>query len=171
MLKTFTAKALLAPALAASLALGTMAAPAQADTDDTVRAIAGIAALALIIGAANRNNNNDGASSVTSSNTNQRVYGTVTTAPTWTSKSAAQRRPLPETCIRSVHTERGPRTVYGARCLNSNYIFASFLPDQCRVGVRMTNGKVRPAYATKSLRREGWKVQNGVRYERFADFD
>lgn len=173
MLKAFMTKSLLVPVLAGALALGTTAAPARAD-NDAAKVIAGLAALALIAGAIERNTNDKPA--VTSNNrpvthSNRPVYGTVTQAPTWSSTNAAKRRALPEQCIRTVNTNRGLRTVYAQRCLNKSYSFANFLPQECRVNIRTANNRLRPAYVTQCLRRDGWKVHQGRHYQRFASND
>ena len=174
MLKAFTTKTLLVPVLAGALALGTTAVPVRAD-NDAAKVIAGIAALALIAGAIERNTNDKPAVSSNNNRTynhnNLPVYGTVTNAPNWSSTNAAKRRALPERCVRTVQTNRGLRTVYGARCLNNNYSFSNFLPQECRVSVRVANNRLRPAYATHCLRRDGWKVHQGRHYQRFASND
>lgn len=173
----FASKTLFAPVLAGSLALGSITAPASADPEDTVRAIAGIAALALIVGAINDNDNNNRKNTTVARHnhntytTNNRIYGTVTNAPNWTSTSAAKRRVLPERCIRTVRTNNGLRTVYGNRCLQRNFNFANFLPENCKVRIRTGENRIRSAYATRCLRRDGWKVHNGNRYPRFASND
>lgn len=177
MLKTFAAKALIVPALATALTLGSMTTPARADTDDTVRAILGIAALAAIANSVSKRNNNDNtvSNNATYGNANHGdVYGSLVgpnKAPNWSNPNAAKRRPLPEKCLRTVRTSNGLRTVYGAHCLSNNYNFADFLPRNCRVNIRVNNNRLRPAYATQCLRRDGWKVQNGHNHPRFANND
>jgi len=166
MFKSFT-KLALSGATALSLALTPMSAQAAPDGEDVAKTLAGLAVLGIIASIASDRNNSR--SSTTTATTNrlgsingprgQRVIDGEISRPNNTSdpKRKYKRVRLPDNCVRILRTSNGNRTVYGQRCLNRNYMFASQLPERCERQVR-TNGRVRTFYMARCLDRLGWKV-------------
>jgi len=152
----------IAVVVAASLALsGLSATTAQAGNRDVARAIAGIAAVAIIAGALNDRNK-------------RRTHGKVTRrydpAPVVTPRSLprrAQRRALPRHCMIRAQSRHGqPRRVFGKRCLNRNYTFTDSLPRACAVRIsgqgRHGNHRhgthKRAGYSAGCLRQHGYHL-------------
>lgn len=158
-----------AGALAAMFAVP---APAQADADDVARAIAGIAAVAIIAKAID--NRSDRSGSAVTAASNGRVVEYATGTPDRRRiidgrisrydgyKSGKKRRgykklALPNRCLRVIETRRGSRYGYGDRCLQRNYRHANKLPNDCETRVRTRNG-VRTIFGARCLARDGWRV-------------
>ncbi len=143
-------------------------APASADGDDVAKAIVGIAAIAIIARAIDRRKDRDDLTTVGS-----RRLGSVDRYDGRRGIDGRNRRydnrhgpkarrgykkhALPRRCLRVVETSRGDRQVYGARCVNRNFRFASKLPERCETVVRTRRG-FRTVYGARCLRRDGWKV-------------
>ena len=151
-------------ALAGSLA---MPAPAHADTSDVARALAGIAAIALIAKAIDDRRDRKRSSGITAGNLGsyeqydgRRVIdGTIRRHDRHLRRGGhgIKKHPLPQACLRVIETSRGDRLAYGARCVNRNFRFASRLPERCETVVRTPRG-FRTVYGARCLRRDGWKV-------------
>ncbi|MDD9923869.1 MAG: hypothetical protein OXQ92_16550 [Boseongicola sp.] len=152
-----------------AIALGmAVPAPAQADSDDLAKWIAGAAALAIIAKAIDdRNDRKKAAASAHrrsveqySTYDNRRIIdGTIRPyhKNRDTKIKAARNKPLPRTCLRVIETNRGERLGYQSRCLERNYRYADRLPRSCETIVR-TNGRFQSIYGARCLRRDGWKV-------------
>ena len=157
-----------------SVALGTTTvSPAQADSDDLAKAILGIAAVAIIAKSVDdrkdrrRANAREAEATVGASrlgslerpHAGRTLQGTISRFDRHGPKPRRgyKKTPLPQSCLRIVNTLRGERVVYGARCLDRNFRFASKLPDRCEIAVR-TNRGVRTVYGERCLRREGWNI-------------
>ncbi|MEK6217479.1 MAG: hypothetical protein N2B03_09735 [Boseongicola sp.] len=143
-------------------------APARADGDDIAKAIAGIAAIAIIAKALDRRKDRDNLTTIGSRRLGsvERYDGRRTidgTIRRYDNKRGPKARrgykkhALPRSCLRVVDTSRGDRLVYGARCVNRNFKFASKLPERCETAVRTGRG-YRTVYGARCLRRDGWKV-------------
>ena len=69
----------------------------------------------------------------------------------------ADRKLLPGQCLRSFDTRRGTVVMFGKRCLENNYRFASRLPQFCAQRVKTRNGK-RRGYDARCLRQDGYRL-------------
>lgn len=166
MFKSFT-KLALSGATAMSLALTPMSAQAAPDGEDIAKTLAGLAVLGVIASIASDRNNSRSSRTTTTTNyqnlisgpKGRRIIDGEVSRPNNTSdvKRKYKRVRLPDSCVRILRTSNGNQTVYGQRCLNRNYMFASQLPEQCERQVR-TNGRVRTFYLARCLDRRGWKV-------------
>lgn len=152
-------------ALAGSLAIP---APAAAETSDLARALAGIAAIAIIAKAIDNRRDRKRSSTYNSGNLGsyehydgrRTIDGTIRRYDNHnqqTRRRGFKRHPLPQSCLRVIETSRGDRLAYGARCVNRKYEFASRLPESCETVVRTPRG-FRTVYGARCLRRDGWKV-------------
>jgi len=160
----FIATAILGLALAT-----TTAAPVRADGDDLAKAILGIAAVAIIAKSIDDRKDRRreeqatvGASrlgSIDRPYAGRELHGTVNRYDRHGPKAGRgyKRAELPQRCLRTVDTGRRDRLVYGARCLDRNYRFASKLPDRCELAVRTPRG-IRTVYGARCLKRDGWIV-------------
>lgn len=130
---------------------GFAAAPARADTDDLAKALAGIAALAIIGKAINDRNDRDHVTH------NQHIYRPHTLHPK-PLPQRVHRYALPERCIRQLETHRGQtRKVFGARCLERHYRHANRLPRNCARQIETHRGW-RWVYGARCLRENGYRV-------------
>jgi len=129
---------------------GFSAAPARADADDLAKALAGIAALAIIGKASHDRRDRDEV------NKRQHVHRDHKLKPRPLPKRAA-RNALPAQCLRQAESDRGQIRVFGARCLERNYRFANQLPRGCTERVWTQRGW-RWAYGARCLRRQGFEV-------------
>ncbi|MEO1537624.1 MAG: hypothetical protein AAFR73_07815 [Pseudomonadota bacterium] len=153
---------------ALSLSLGTVpAAQAAPDGEDLAKVLAGLAVVGLIAHAANDRDKKTTQTTQTS-RTVTKEYGSIEHGEPTRIIEGTIRRPsdqyqgvrraaLPDQCVRIVSTSRGDRTVYGARCLKQDYIYANQLPQACKLQIR-TNNRIRNAYGANCLRRDGWQV-------------
>lgn len=154
-----------------SVAIGLVApTQVQAQDNDLAKIIAGIATVAIIAKIADdrrdrkraeaqaRQQTNSHTNRNRWNDTNQPVFGSIIGGrPGVQPRQDYKATQLPVQCERLVQTSRGVQPVYGARCLNQNYRYASRLPDRCRVLIDTHRGN-RPAYAARCLRRDGWNV-------------
>ncbi len=163
-MKTLTAT-IASIALAGSLAIP---APAAADSDDFARALAGIAAIAIIAKAIDNRRDRKRSSTYSTGNLGsyehydgrRTIDGTIHRYDNRHGRKARRgfkKHALPRNCLRVVETSRGDRLAYGARCVNRNFKFASKLPDRCETAVRTRRG-FRTVYGARCLRRDGWNV-------------
>jgi len=143
-------------------------APARADSAEFARALAGIAAIAIIAKAIDRRNDRDNLTTIGSRRLGsveqfdgRRVIdGRIRQLDNRHGPKARRgykKHALPRTCLRVVDTSRGDRLAYGARCVNRNFRFASKLPGSCETVVRTRRG-FRTVYGARCLRRNGWIV-------------
>lgn len=157
------AKLALSGLTALSLSLTPIPATAAPDGEDIAKVLAGLAVIGLIANAANDRKKKP-RSQVRAAN----PYATIEGSRIIEGKvrrpgelqhryRGVRRAALPERCARTLSTSRGDRTVYAARCLNRDYIYARELPSSCKLNVR-TNNRVRTFYGARCLRRDGWQV-------------
>ena len=76
-------------------------------------------------------------------------------APKAAPKKKARAARLPEYCLRTVRSPKGPRLIYDRRCLRDNYRQYSDLPRECRTVISSPNGE-RRGYRTGCLYRAGF---------------
>ena len=125
------------------------AAPARADSEDLARALAGIAALAIIGKAIHDRRKDD---DVVTRRTGRGPIIEPRPLP-----RRVARRALPAQCLRHAETDRGPRRVFGARCLERHYRHAHTLPRDC--GRRVwTHRGWRYGYGVRCLRNRGYEI-------------
>lgn len=143
------------------------AAPARAANNDDVAKFIGAAAALFIIGSAIENSRSKKKKAEVRTHTPQHKAIPQVQPRNKQHKKLyeATRRakpPLPSNCLRKVS---GAKTKYimGQRCLNRNYTSARPLPNQCRMNVRGTNGKIRSAYSVRCLRNKGYEVDRIAR--------
>lgn len=130
---------------------GSFAAPARADGDDLARALAGIAALAIIGKAIHDRNKRDHVTH------NYNTYQPRVIRPKPLPNRVA-RKNLPAQCIRHIETRNGnTRRVLGARCLDRNYRFSNQLPRNCARQVETRRGW-RWVYGARCLRNNGYQI-------------
>lgn len=146
--------ALIATALAASLALGGAAKPAKAATAEEIAAILAGLAIVGVIASATSNKNRAQASTRDAPLT---VIGR-------NDGKAQSRNVLPADCLVQVRTNRGVRNLAGERCLERNGVRTSRLPDRCEVQVRVDRG-VRDAYGQRCLEQAGFRFRDTGRRE------
>ncbi|TNF64746.1 MAG: hypothetical protein EP307_01840 [Rhodobacteraceae bacterium] len=149
----------IAAVIAATIAItGFAAAPARADGDDVARALAGIAALALIARAIDKRNDERAVA--------RQQHHFQPHKPQYHAPAPIKPRPLPpqvsrkllpEQCLRTFDGPHGQTHAFGARCLSRNYTFAESLPRQCaeQVWTRQGTGW---AYNARCLRRQGYQT-------------
>ncbi len=131
--------------LASALAItGLSAAPARAD-GDTARLLAGLAALALIGAAIQKNHRRDVVSRDRSP--------IVRPQPLPLSVS---RFDLPKKCVRRHSVNGWKRQLAGAWCLKRNYAHNGSLPNACRLDYREGH-RNRTGYAPQCLRNRGYR--------------
>lgn len=70
--------------------------------------------------------------------------------------NAHRRALLPEYCLRTVRSHKGPRTIYGRGCLKNNYRAFGALPDQCRARIQGPQG-TRHGFRPGCLYRAGFR--------------
>ncbi len=145
--------------------------PAAADGNDVAKVLGGLAALAIAAKviddrrdrkAAAReqqakqqsvfHNRNRARSNVEFGSLSRFDRGNINTR-----SAKFKRRPLPDRCLRVASTRRGDRLVYGQRCLNNNFKFASRLPEHCETAIR-TNRGIKAVFGARCLSRDGWRV-------------
>ena len=130
---------------------GAFAAPARANSDDLAKALAGIAALAIIGKVIHDRNKEDRVTR----NFNTYQPQVIRPKPL---PNRVVRKTLPAQCIRQVDTRHGKtRRVLGARCLERNYRFANRLPRSCARQIETQRGW-RWAYGARCLRNNGYQI-------------
>lgn len=129
---------------------GFTAVPARAGNDDLAKALAGIAALAIIGKVIHDRKDRD----------------QVTRAPQIHYQQPIKPRPLPDRvsrkalpqqCLRQAETGHGVVRVFGARCLENSYRFTNQLPQSCALQVHTQRGW-RWAYGARCLRDNGYQI-------------
>ncbi len=174
--------------LAATLGLTPMTSrPAQADTEDVVGVIAGIAALAIIGKAISDRKDRDKAPAASKTHNNTQVHagrnlgrlhshngqfhrhhghinhnhGHVRPHHGHHRRGHGARLParfvLPEQCLRTFQTYDGPRRAFGGRCLDRNFRHANRLPYQCERRIQTVRG-ARFVFSPRCLRRNGYII-------------
>ena len=144
--------------LAAAVALtGFATAPAHADSRDVARALAGVAAVAIIAKAIDNNKKKDRdrltSRNYNNYNYNDGYYGQARPLP-----ARVARKALPQSCVMRAEDRRGRDVrVLDRRCLDSNFRYASSLPRSCAVDIRTNRGK-RAAYDANCLSRQGYTI-------------
>ena len=151
---------------ALSLSLAPIPASAGPDGEDIAKALAGLAVLGIIATAVNDRDKKRRSQTVRtipvqpygSIEGSRVIEGEIRRPGDRTNRYNGVRRvALPDRCVRIVSTSRGDRTVYGARCLQRDFIYVNHLPASCKLQVR-TNNRIRNAYGARCLRRDGWQV-------------
>lgn len=162
---------------AAAFALTTLgAAPVQADRQDTARiaaALLGIAAIAKIIH--DKNDRDDTRSASRDRPVHQpHVYrndyygqrydpvnrGGLYPRPVPPRVHDRRAKLLPQECFRSFETRKGPRHIFGRRCLKRNFRHVNSLPQACAVKFR-SHGNTYRGYGARCLRRAGYALARG----------
>ncbi|MFK7750977.1 MAG: hypothetical protein AB8B51_00365 [Sedimentitalea sp.] len=148
------------------------AAPAQADTDDMRRVIAGLAALAIIGAAINLNKNDQAVTHAPDPyvrkpqprykpqpnyNRHQPRYNRVQPQNVRPQPQRLSRYNLPAECLANFTVNRTTKRLFGARCLTNKYRFAQSLPYACQYQFR-TAGVTRTTYEPVCLRERGYRV-------------
>lgn len=139
--------------------------PAAADTSDVAKVLGGLAALAIAAKVIDdrrdrRSERAEQAKQLSVINNRNNAAGNLRRLDRGnvnTRSARIKQRPLPDRCLRVANTRRGDRLVYGQRCLNNNFQFASRLPDHCETAIR-TNRGVRTVFGARCLSRDGWRV-------------
>ncbi|MEO0669424.1 MAG: hypothetical protein AAFZ99_16050 [Pseudomonadota bacterium] len=124
---------------------GFSAAPARAGDDEAAAAIAALLGLA-VIGAVIADKRKDKKERV--------VVHPKRPKPL---PPRVSRKLLPQHCLRSFHTDRGQRRIFGQRCLHRNYGFVNSLPRQCHREFYTDRGW-RQGYGARCLNRHGYQL-------------
>lgn len=164
-----------ATATATAFSLAFTPAPAAADAEDVAAAIAGIAVLGLIAKSVNdkRDDRKEARRHAVTQQQpfyhNQRHsnlgHSRIIEGEIIRNRGVANRNglrnikriTLPRRCVRQLRTRNGLRPVYGERCLENRFSFASSLPQHCERLVNTRNG-VRTFFSRRCLARDGWNV-------------
>ncbi|MDU9005128.1 hypothetical protein [Sedimentitalea todarodis] len=129
--------------------------PARADDNDTARALAGFAALAILGLAIHRARDKDDAPTV-SHVAPPPINHSVRPRPL---PQRAARYNLPGKCLRNHKLHGGPSRLLGLQCLQSNYRYTAQLPQACRL--RFDGGNFsRTGYEPLCLRERGYRIVN-----------
>ncbi|TCP39823.1 hypothetical protein [Rhodovulum marinum] len=137
-------RTLIAPILAAAIALTPMTAtPARAD-DDIAKALLGALVLYGIAESIDTDKRDNDRRADRGRDDRQGWQG------------AARSRAIPAQCVRTVETREGPRRVAVERCLRREGVHR--LPDRCEMPLRGRNGG-RDAYSLRCLERAGFRVE------------
>lgn len=140
--------------LASALAItGLSAVPARAD-GDTARIFAGLAALAIIGAALERNRRH---TTVTKQYIQPPYPQPTRSQPTRPLPSYVSRRDLPQVCLRNRSVNGQRRNLFGARCLQNKYTYTSSLPYACQLGY-WDGQKNRIGYEPLCLRERGYRT-------------
>lgn len=132
---------LIAATAAVALMIATVT-PAHADgldREDAGKLLIGLAAIAVLGAALNRDGDDD-------RRMVQRTHGGTGTQRGWSDlhdrETARQdaRRALPASCLRWVETRYGHQRIFGQRCLEQNYTRHAHLPARCAVRLYSGNG-------------------------------
>ncbi|MTJ04756.1 MAG: hypothetical protein FH759_08715 [Sediminimonas qiaohouensis] len=148
----------IAAVVAASLALsGLSATTAQAGNRDVARAIAGIAAVAIIAGALSDRDNRRNRGHVT------RRYDPDPVVIPRPLPRRVQRHSLPRHCMIRAQSRYGePRRVFGSRCLNRHFRYTDSLPRACAVRIGGNHHRHanygRHGYSVGCLRQHGYHL-------------
>lgn len=143
-------KKFIATIAAAAIAVtGLSTAPARAGDDDAAAAIAAILGLA-VIGAVIADKRKD-------KKERREVIQRPLPKPVKPLPRRVSRKLLPQQCLRSFHTDRGQRRIFGQRCLHRNYGFVNSLPRQCHREFYTDRGW-RQGYGARCLNRHGYQL-------------
>ncbi|SDJ02239.1 hypothetical protein [Lutimaribacter saemankumensis] len=151
----------IATILAGAIAVtGFTSAPARADGSDLAKAIAGIAALAIIAKAIDDDRKekprNHAPAKVHPGKPKHKTYGYHDRAPRPLPQRVA-RKQLPGNCMVRVETRRGVQNAFSQRCLQNNYRHANRLPQSCQMPSR-GRGPHRTFYDARCLRSYGYSL-------------
>ncbi|WP_424988389.1 hypothetical protein [Microbulbifer sp. S227A] len=127
--------------------------PARADSDDTAKAIAGFAALAILGLAIHNARDRDDAPIVSHVAPPPKRHD-VRPRPL---PQRAARYNLPAKCLRNHKLHGGPARLLGLQCLKSNYRFTAQLPRACRLQFDGRNIS-RTGYEPLCLRERGYRI-------------
>lgn len=158
MLTLPTKKTLISTILSASIAVTSMAVPAQAgDREDEIAAILfGLATLAIIGNAIeDRNDNRPRAQVTVRPPTQPRHTTTQPRRPSDGINIPRNRRVLPAHCLVQVNGNQGQVRMFGRRCLQNVYRYANRLPQRCAIFVE-TPRHTRYGYRPRCLRNLGF---------------
>ena len=161
---------ILKTALAAALALGLAVQPQQvaaAEGEDIAKALAGLAALAIIAKAVDdrKDSKKRKAAETTrsgrignfGSRDNRRIIDGRVLPYGRAERRDYRKLALPKECLRRVETRFGSRPAYASNCLDHNYRHARHLPEACETLIRTSRG-LRAVYGARCLARDGWRV-------------
>ena len=152
-------KHLIAGMTALSLSIST-AAPVQAngfDRDDVGRLVIGIAAIAALSAAIDKNKRNERATEQA-----QTVHDRANRNNSWgelirqRARNQNRNRDLPRQCLRGVETRFGTQRLFEQRCLERNYARVNRLPDRCAVRLYTSDGP-RRGFDPLCLREQGYQ--------------
>ncbi|MFD1509257.1 hypothetical protein [Lacimonas salitolerans] len=153
----------IATILAGALAVTAFAAaPARADSKDVAKALAGIAALAIIAKAID--DRRDDKRKQTHVHTPTRNYGNQHRYPAV--RGHVQPRPLPGrvsrkllpgACMVDISGRNRKVRAFGSRCLANNRVNVNALPNNCRIQVR-GNRQSHVLYEANCLRNHGYSL-------------
>lgn len=177
-------KFLIAPVAAASLALAVTAPPARAaDAREIATIVAGLAAVGLIAKAVKDNKDKAAARRDRYAPAQAEPYD-YRLETTRNSRHDGDRHDngrgprygdgwrksvLPGECVRSVETRRGYRQVVSERCLESQGVRTSRLPNRCDIDADY-RGRSYAGYDVSCLRAQGYRFEIGDnRYSRRED--
>ena len=142
---------------AAALAVTGFSAPARADANDAAKIIAGIAALALIAKAIDDRNDRKAARQQHYTHRPQPQHHHQPGLKPRPLPHQAARPGLPDHCLFTANTAHGPARVFGARCLQRNYVQANTLPQACAQQAWTDRGQ-RWVYNAACLRNQGYRL-------------
>ncbi|MEO0402761.1 MAG: hypothetical protein AAF214_10335 [Pseudomonadota bacterium] len=142
---------------AASIAItGFSAAPARAGDQDVGAALAAILGLAIVGAVIKDKHDNRKA--------RQQVHTPQHVAPVTRHKpqvkplpNRVNRKLLPQNCLYTLSTHRGPARVFGQRCLNQNYRHVNSLPRACHRQLNTQRG-LRQGYSAHCLNQHGYQL-------------
>lgn len=150
-------KPLIAGITALSVAFAS-AAPAQAnglDREDVGKLLIGLAAVAALNAAIDRNNRDDRRDE--SSTRTQHRNNSWDDLNRPRQRDHVRNRELPRQCLRSIETRFGTQRMFTQRCLERNYARVNRLPERCAVRVYSDNGP-RSGFDPLCLREAGYRA-------------
>ena len=156
----------IATILAASLAVTSISATPAAAGDDNLKKFLLGAGTLLIIGSALEN----GKAQVVIKDKDDKYahgYGHGYGYKKYKKKKRRISKVLPRYCLRRIETRRGDVRMFGKRCLQRNYRYADWLPQDCKIRVktwRHGHRVTRVGYKPRCLRHYGYRVEGGRRH-------
>ena len=147
---------------AASLLLTALgAAPAAADRYKTERALAALLGLAVVGAIVHENRKDKDKAPHVSKPRPKTVHNTPVYNPRPRPlPDRANRKLLPQRCLRTLDTYNGRARFFGQRCLNRHFSFAHRLPRACSYVFRTERGD-RRGYEARCLRDRGYRLARG----------
>lgn len=132
--------------------------PVQAGNEELGKFLLGAATLVIIGTALEQSRRDNRGDTIIYRNHTSRdgVHYRPAPQPKYRAPAPRTRARLPNYCLRRVETYKGPRTIYGQRCLKNNYRAAHALPDQCRIRVNGPRG-TRLGYRPGCLQKAGYR--------------